>query len=188
MRGTVGAALVILAALGATPAAAADKGWTTSSVLGVPVGADLRLRVLTVQSGGSAVDVNDAGSRLRKGFGGSMIDYYPFAADGFFVAAGGRMTTRMTAPPKDGPAARLLNAPRPSGYRSSRHLTPALTMGYSKQIDRGLTMGVEGGVLMGHFDSSYYSVVRPSARGRIGTVDDRGTANQVARMTVAYHF
>lgn len=177
------AAAVMAAGLLAQSASAADRAWTVTSMTAVPVGADLRLRVLTVQSADPAVDVNNETSRLRKGFGGSMIDYFPFGGDGFHLSGGGRMISRPASLFRDP----LLYAPRGGGFRSSRRLTPAVMMGYSRQVDRGLTMGVEAGMMMGHLDSSYYSIVRPSRLGRLSS-GDGGATNQVARMTMAFRF
>ena len=185
MRVWIGAAAVIGAGLLAQDASAADKAWTMTSMTAVPVGADLRLRVLSVQSADPAVNIDNEASRLRKGFGGSMIDYFPFGIDGFHLSGGGRMTNRGPSVFHDN---LLLYAPRQGGYRSSsRHLTPALTMGYSKQVEHGLTMGIEGGMVMGHLDSSYYSVVHPSRFGRVSN-EGIGSGNAVARLTAAFRF
>ena len=188
MRIWVRTTAAVLTGLIANPALAANKAWPSAAITGVPVGADLRLRVLTVQSADPAVNVNDETSRLRKGFGGSMIDYFPFGADGFHISGGGRMVTRARPVPGDNPTAQLLYAPRQTGLRPSRRLTPAMTMGYSKQMEHGLTLGVEGGVLMGHLDSSYCSVARPSRSGRLNADDGGGAVNQIGRVTVAMHF
>ena len=184
MRIWIGAAAVIGAGLLTHPALAADKAWTMRSPAAVPVGTDLRLRVLTVQSADPAVDVNSEASRLRKGFGGSMSDFFPLGTDGFHLSSGGRMNSRLTSPFHDN---LLLYAPRGGGFRSSRRLTPAMTLGYSRRVDRGLTMGVESGMVMGHLDSNYYSVVHPSRFGHLGQ-DGASHANAVARMTMAYSF
>ncbi len=183
MRIWIGAAAVIGAGLLAQSASAADKAWTMISPTVVPVGTDLRLRVLTVQSADPAMNIDNEASRLRKGFGGSMIDYFPFGIDGFYLSSGGRMTSRLSSPFHD----QLLYAPRSGGLRSSRHLTPAMTMGYSRQVQHGLTMGVEGGMVMGHLDSNYYSALRAPRSNRLGE-GGRNTSNPVARMTVAYSF
>ena len=113
-----------------------------------------------------------------------MIDYFPLGIDGFHLSGGGRMTSRATSVFRDN---ELLYAPRQTGFRSSRHLTPAVTMGYSKQVERGLRLGLEGGMLMGHLDSSYYSVVHPSRLGRTSD-EGMGNGNAVARLTAAYRF
>ena len=183
MRKWIGAAAVIGAGLLAQSANAADKAWTLTSMTAVPVGADLRLRVLTVQSADPAVNIDNEASRLRKGFGGSMIDYFPFGIDGFHLSSGGRMTNRLSSPFHD----QLRYAPRGVGLRSSRRLTPAMTMGYSRRLEHGLTMGVEGGMAMGHLDSNYYSALRPVRSYRLGE-GGRSTNNPVARMTLAYNF
>ncbi len=164
-------------------ASAADRAWTMTSMTAVPVGTDLRLRLLSVQSADPAVDVNNEASRLRKGFGGSMIDYFPFGSDGFHLSSGGRMMSRLSSPFHD----QLLYAPRGGGIRSSRRLTPAMMMGYSRQLQHGLTMGVEGGIVMGHLDNNYYSVIRPARSNRLNE-GGRSNENPVARMTVAYSF
>ena len=178
------AAAVIGAGLLAQGASAADRAWTMMSPTIVPVGTDLRLRVLTVQSADPAVNIDNEASRLRKGFGGSMIDYFPFGIDGFHLSSGSRMNSRLISPFHDN---LLLYAPRGGGLRSSRRLTPAMTMGYSRQLQHGLTMGVEGGMVMGHLDSAYYSALRAPRSNRLG---DGGAhaSNPVARMTVAYSF
>ncbi len=184
MRIWATAAAVMAAGLLAQSASAADKAWTMLSPTAVPVGTDLRLRVLSVQSADPAVDIDNQASRLRKGFGGSMIDYFPFGGEGFHLSTGGRMSTRLSSPFRN---SQLLYAPRGFGIHGSRRLTPAMTMGYSKQVEHGLTMGVESGMLMGHLDSSYYSVVHPSRLGRVSE-NGGGTANPVARLTAAYRF
>lgn len=183
MRELIATAIMVATGLAAQSASAADRAWSMTPMTAVPVGADLRLRVLSVQSTGSSVDINDQASRLRKGFGGSMIDYFPLGLDGFHISSGGRMMSRLSSPFHD----QLLYAPRGGGIRSSRRLTPAMTMGYSRQLQHGLTMGVEGGVVMGHLDNNYYSVVRPGRSNRLND-GGRGNSNPVARMTVAYSF
>lgn len=184
MRIWATAAAVITAGLVASSASAADRAWTTLSPTAVPVGTDLRLRVLSVQSADPALDIDSQTSRLRKGFGGSMIDYFPLGGDGFHLSTGGRMSSRLSSPFRDN---QLFYAPRGGGMRSSRHLTPAVTMGYSKQMQHGLTMGLEGGMLMGHLDSSYYSVIHPLRLSRAGE-SGGSAANAVARLTAAFRF
>ena len=181
MRQAIGAAVLAMG-LAATPAHAADRAGF-SPLAAMPVGADLRLHVLAIEAAPASVDT----SSLRKGFGGSMIDYFPLGNDGFHISAGTRMTSRNAYinSSQDERLSQLLFSSSRFGRRFSGRATPAMTVGWSKEVEKGLTFGLEAGAMKGHLDRGYYGAMHPM-RYRLGG-GGRPT-NELARMTVAFRF
>lgn len=154
-----------------------------------PEEASFRLPELTaVQSAAPRVSLDDDASRLRRGYGASMVSFFPLGGDGFHIGAGTRFWSRGTMRPSVEPVyQRLLYAPRNMLVRASRRMTPALTAGYSRIVGAGMTLGVEGGAMLGKFDTLAGALVHPP-RLRGDASDGAGRLNQVARATLGWHF
>ena len=189
--------MVTAAMMAAAPAHAADAPLLPLSLAAAniavapeaPAAADFGVHELTAtQSAAPRISLDDEASRLRRGYGASMVSFFPLGSDGFHIGAGTRFWSRGTMRPSVEPAyARLLYAPRQMLLRATRRMTPALTMGYSRIVSTGLTLGVEGGAMLGKFDSLAGALVRPPRlRGDIN--DGAGRLNQVARATMGWHF
>eukprot|EP01035_Chromulina_nebulosa_P040990 gene40989-55400_t len=126
----------------------------------------------------------DAAGRVRQRLRSSMLEFYP-SGDGFHVAAGVRMFERQNF---FNDAQRvthgLLYNPRGTNAESIRagfrNYTPAVTMGYTRTVSEGLTLGLEGGALLGRAASSMPRSFRLAATGSDG--GEHGGVNPVANM------
>jgi hypothetical protein len=193
--------VVDLAAL--QPAAIGEAAHAMGFDIGTVVGSagvaqpDYRLHALAALMASQPIQPADAQTaRVRRGFGGAMADYYPFGVDGFHFSGGSRFYSR--GPARAGVVdarglvdmryATLLYAPRSVLARASRRMTPALTAGYTKLVAGGMSLGVEGGAMLGKFDSLAGALVRPPRLRGAGLGDGAGRLNQIARMTFGYHF
>ncbi len=168
------------------------------ATIGTPAAqADYRLHPLIATlpaQPGSMLDSQTA--RLRRGFGGAMADFYPLGIDGFHVSGGSRFYSHGPAragvvDPRglvDMRYVTLLYSPRAMLARASRRMAPALTLGYTKLIQGGMSLGVEGGAMLGKFDTLAGSLAHaPRLRGD-SLSDGASRLSQVARMTFGYHF
>lgn len=132
----------------------------------------------------------DAAGRVRQRLRSSMLEFYP-SGDGFHLAAGVRMFERQNFL---GDAQRvthgLLYNPRGTNAESIRagfrSYTPAVTMGYTRTVSEGLTLGLEGGALLGRAASSMPRSFRLATTGTNG--GEHGGLNPVANMVVGFHF
>ena len=112
----------------------------------VPAGRSLRLRVDTASA--VSVPAGKAQSRLA----GSMVDFYPVDGHGFRLSAGTKLFTGRDAVAERRVTRGLLTTMRlPSGSPrlGRRRPTPALTMGYTGELARDTSIGVEMGAVRG---------------------------------------
>lgn len=130
------------------PAIAALSAMTT-----LPIAGDFRLHA-TVAVTDQAPSV-DADSRLRHRIASAMMEFYPVTGTGFHLSAGMRMFSRtnfMAEAEKF--TGGLLFAPHGMGNSAVRNgfkrYTPAMTVGYTRMIQRDLSLGLEAGSLLGH--------------------------------------
>lgn len=178
------------------PAGDVDIARFGGTAVGDAASPDFRLHHLVeVMASQPASPLDAQTARVRRGFGGAMADFYPFGIDGFHFSGGARFYSR--GPARAGVIdsrglvdmryVTLLYSPRSAFVRASRRMTPALTAGYTKLLQGGLSLGIEGGAMLGKFDTLAGSLVRPP-RLRGGFGDGAGRISQVARMTFGYHF
>ena len=126
---------------------------------------------------------------LRQRLATAMMEYYP-SGHGLHFSAGIRMFER-TNFLRDADLAThgLLYNPRgmnADGVRAGfRRYTPAVAMGYSRDVARGLTIGLEGGAMMGRANNSMPRSFRLAATG---SSDERNGFNPIANMVVGWHF
>ncbi|MGI4732654.1 MAG: hypothetical protein ACRYFW_13045 [Janthinobacterium lividum] len=152
-----------------------------------PASPDFRLQATAQATDQPAATFDNQAAPLRRGFGAAMLDYFPHGTDGFHLSGGTRFYNRLTGHSgADARFADLLYAPRSSMMRATRRMTPALTFGYTKIVQRGLSLGIEGGAILGKFDTLAGALVRPPRLRGAG--DGAGQLNQIARMTFGYHF
>ena len=152
---------------------------------------DFRLHSLPDHSN-PALRIDDPASKLRSGYGGSIVDLFPFAGGNFHFSAGPRLFGRAGRPRKIDPESLLLlPAFRASGPRMSRRLAPAMLVGYGRTVDRGLAFGIDAGLIKGKITAVPDRVGRLN-RSRVSGDLARGRAeppmNQLIRMTALYRF
>ena len=138
--------------------------------------------------------LDDPQSKLATGYGGSLINLFPFAGGKFHFSAGPRL---FGAPGRPGLLApeslQYLPAFRGSGMRMSRRMAPAMMIGYGKPLLQGFSLGVDGGVIdgkivqgpdrVGHFNRS-----RVDAQLAGGGRGAPSAFNPLARLTALYRF
>ncbi len=183
---------------GGTTHAGADLARFGIATIGSPAAqADYRLHPLVATLPAQpSLPLDSQTARLRRGFGGAMADFYPLGIDGFHVSGGSRFYSR--GPARAGVVdarglvdmryVTLLYSPRSMLARASRRMTPALTLGYTKLIQGGMSLGIEGGAMLGKFDTLAGSLARPPRLRGDGLSDGANRLSQVARMTFGYHF
>jgi hypothetical protein len=144
-----------------------------------PVAARLGPRI---RDDDGALRVDDPRSRLRSGFGGTLVDLYPEGEEGFHLSAGGRLSRRGTAVPAAAPDhVRALPATtRGPAWRN--RFAPALLAGYDRTVADGVSVGVDAGMVAGRTTPDA-SRLRLDRRFR-----DNAGANGVARVTMGYRF
>ena len=148
----------------------------------------LRLSVLPDRSD-ATLRIDHPRSLLRTGYGGSMVDLFPIAGGNFHLSGGPRLFGRAGRPRRVEPEnAALLPAFR-AGPKLGRRFTPALLVGYGRPVDRGLSLGVDAGVMMGRVQPMPDRLGRFN-RQRLEAVVGRGRErpNQLARVTALYRF
>ncbi|WP_174297296.1 hypothetical protein [Sphingomonas bacterium] len=161
-----------------------------------PAEPDYRLHALIDARPTPQLAADDQINSLRRGFGGTMVDYFPLGGDGFHISGGSRFYSRGPGRAAsidsrglvDMRYVTLLYAPRTILARASRRMTPALTFGYTKLVQGGISLGVEGGAMLGRFDTLAGSLARPPRLRGAGVSDGAGQLSQVARLTFGYHF
>lgn len=151
--------------------------------------AELRLHSLPDHAN-PALRIDDPRSRLRSGYGGSMVDLFPFEGGNFHLSGGPRLFGRAGRPRSVEPEnLRLLPAFR-GGPRLARRISPALLAGYGRTVERGLALGVDAGMVMGRIMQAPDRSGRLN-RGRLDTPAGRARPerdNMVARATALYRF
>jgi hypothetical protein len=128
-------------------------------------------------------------AHMRQRLRSSMLEFYP-SGDGFHVGAGIRMFERQNF---FGDAQRITHGmlynPRGLGDEAPRAgfrgYTPAITAGYSRNLARGFTIGVEGGAMLTRANAAMPRSYRLATTGGIG---DRGGFNPVANMVATVSF
>ena len=196
MRRATGAAAVAVLAMAASPAMAGEKAMVVQAVrhgaaiLPAPPGLSLagarRLDALPPVAVALVPDNQGSSAALRRGFGASMTSFYPFAASGFHLSGGSRSTPRALAGKVVEPDyAALLWSPRGSGIRSTRRFSPAMLVGFDRPVADGVTLGLDGGMVMGRMDNARLG---PHGHGLGGGFDHAGGSNPMARMTLGYLF
>lgn len=180
--------MAALAVMTAGPAWA-DPPATVRSPSPPPVASDLRLSVLPDRKD-PTLRIDDPRSRLRSGYGGSMVDLFPLAGGNLHLSGGPRLFGRAgRRRPTEPENLALLPAFR-AGPKLSRRFSPALLVGYGRPVDRGLSLGVDAGLVMGRIHQG------PDRLGRLdrqrlegaGGRSARDQANPLARMTALYRF
>jgi hypothetical protein len=170
VRASLGAALIIAAALGSAPALAKDgegrvsAGITAGTLgigpeLGYRLSENIGLRAnATFFSFGHDIHSDDirydADLKLRSG--GAMIDVYPFGG-GFRISGGLRVNgnkARGTGRPNDGASYTIGGTTYSAAEIGMLHaetdinkVAPALTLGYGGGLSKGVTFGIEAGAL-----------------------------------------
>jgi hypothetical protein len=196
MRRATQAAAVAVLAMAASPAFAGEKAMVVeairqgAAILPAPPGLSLagarRLDVLPPVAVAIAAAGPNGAASLRRGFGASMTNFYPFAATGFHLSAGTRSTPRALAGKLVEPDyAALLWSPRGSGIRSTRRFSPAMLVGFDRPVADGMTLGLDGGMVMGRMDNARLG---PHGHGRGGAFEHNAGTNPMARMTLGYVF
>lgn len=155
---------------------------STLSTAPVAVAPDLRLRVsiATLAPISTTLDLDGA---VRRRFDSSMIDYYPPAAAGFHLSAGVRLfALHNFAREAEKATHGLLQSARIGGFGSaSRHLTPVMMVGYDRLVSQHLSLGIEGGALVGRLTPT--SRLLSGLGGRDGS-----RINPLVHATLGWHF
>lgn len=189
MRHWMAALTVAAGVAGAGPARADPPATVRLPDPGSRAAAAFRLRPLVVPSN-PTFRIDDPRSSLRSGYGGSMVDLFPFAGGNFHFSGGPRLFGRAGRPRLIEPEnLRLLPSFR-GGPKLSRRLSPAMLVGYGHTVERGLTFGVDAGLVMGRV------LQTPDRLGRLNRERAdaesrgmrRGRDNEIARMTALYRF
>lgn len=192
----LGAAVAMAAVWAAVPARAADQAPIVATLAIVPVAAaaasatpaDEPVAILPTVALAGRPEAAPAPRLpiIRPGFGYSSTSFYPLQDSGLHLTVGTRVATRALAGrTMDAPWANLLWAPRGSGLRSIRRMSPAAFVGVDRPIAEGTTLGLDAGVAKGHINYFNYGPRAMSAEH----VDRGGNGmNPLARMTLAYRF
>lgn len=151
--------------------------------------APYRLAVLPDHSS-PALRIDDPASKLRSGYGGSMVDLFPFEGGAFHISGGARLFGRAGRPHAVEPEnLRLLPTGR-GGPRLGRRFSPALLIGYGRAVDRGLALGVDAGLVMGQIMQTPDRLGRLNRRRLDATPGSgrQGRDNALLRATALYRF
>lgn len=137
-----------------------------------------------------ALRIDDPRSPLRSGYGGSMVDLFPFEGGNFHLSGGPRLFGRAGRLRSVEPETlRLLPSFR-GGPRLSRRFSPALLVGYGRIVERGLALGVDAGMVMGRIMQTPDRIGRFN-RGRLDAVVGsarQSRDNALVRATALYRF
>lgn len=189
MRHWLAALTVAAGAAGAGPALADPPVTVRLPDAASPRAAVFRLRPLRAISN-PMFRIDDPRSPLRSGFGGSMVDLFPFAGGNFHFSGGPRLFGRAGRRRSVEPENLLLLPSFRGGPKLSRRLSPAMLVGYGRTVERGLTFGIDAGLVMGRV------LQTPDRLGRLNRERAdaesrgmrRGRDNEIARMTALYRF
>lgn len=135
--------------------------------------------------------LDDPQSLLRRGYGGSMVDLYPFEDDNLHVSGGGKLFGRAGLSRLawgDPESLRHLPSLRAGALRG-RRASPAMLVGYGRTVEQGLAFGVDAGIVMGRVGAAPERYGRLN-RQRLDTLygSRRSGVNQLARVTALYRF
>lgn len=187
MRGWATTATVLGAMLPGVATAAEFAPATERPSSSRPSG-DFRVRTIA-RDEHPELRVGDPRSPLRRGYGGSMIDLFPFAGGKFHLSAGSKLFGRAGRPRASVVESQRL-LPGFRGPGRGRRFSPAMLVGYGGTVDRGMALGVDAGVVMGRITPGGDRLGHlnreqlPSGvwRGR------RDRVNEIARVTALYRF
>ncbi len=131
--------------------------------------------------------IDDPRSMLRSGYGGSMVDLFPFEGGKFHLSGGGHLFGRAGRPrpvAADPESLRYLQPFRAGALRAGRRFSPAMLVGYGRTVEQGLAIGIDAGLVMGRVG------VTPDrlTRHRLYANGARGRMNELARVTALYRF
>jgi hypothetical protein len=134
----------------------------------------------------------DPDSALRTRFASSMMDFYPIAGKGFHFSGGLRFYNRTNfARDAELITHGLLYVPRGTnagmGVRGFKRITPATTFGYTRVLDNGLMIGIEGGTLLGRVNPGMPRAFRELRADSIGH-DGGSSINPIANLTFGFRF
>lgn len=183
MRIWIGTWTGLAAAAIASPAIAGDSvpigAIRLVQPVSIPVSPEFRLRVVVPPSDANW-RMQGAEALTHGGGGGALVDFYPFD-NRFHLSAGGRLFSRDAARSTDPASLQLLPASRVPGVR--RRFTPAMLMGYSHENARGLSLGLDAGMMMGQSNPSPDYRLKDGPGPRVPT-----GLNGLARMTLRAPF
>lgn len=134
--------------------------------------------------------LDDPRAIVRSGYGGSMVDLFPFEGGKFHVSGGGKLFGRPGRARNAAPESLRTLPAFHGGPRTSRRFSPAMLVGYGRTVDQGLTFGVDAGLMMGRIGAMPDRFGRLNRR-RLDTVDGKGRRsglNQIGRVTALYRF
>lgn len=137
-----------------------------------------------------ALRIDDPASKLRSGYGGSMVDLFPFEGGNFHLSGGPRLFGRTGRPRSVEPESLQYLPTGRGGPRLSRRFSPALLVGYGRTVERGLALGVDAGLVMGRIMQMPDRLGRFNRR-RLETVVGsarQGHDNALLRATALYRF
>jgi hypothetical protein len=133
---------------------------------------------------------NDPESRLRPGYAG-MVDLFPLQGGAFRVSGGSRLWSRTGRWRWIEPESlRYLQPFRYGSLRASRQFRPALLVGYGRTVDRGLSLGIDAGLVKGKIGTMPDRLGRLN-RERLNALGGRAMRpgmNELVRMTGLYRF
>ena len=189
MRDWVAAPAVMVTGVPAIAIAGASGPVVRASRAPAPP-SDFRLKPVTVPVD-PTLRVDDPRSMLRTGFGGAMVDLFPFEGGKFHVSGGGRLFNRPgQGRVVEGEQLRPLQPFRNGMLRGGRRFSPAMLVGYGHIVDRGLALGIDAGAVMGRLGATPDRFGRLNRR-RLESLDGRGrrtSLNEIARVTALYRF
>ena len=185
----VGAAMA-LAAAGMSGAAFADDPVATARLPMQPASAAaFRLKTVTAPAN-PTFRLNGPDSVLRTGYAG-MFDLFPFQGGNFRVSGGSRLFSRTGRWRSVEPESlQYLQPFRGGALRTSRKFRPALLVGYGRTVDRGLSLGIDAGLVKGKIGAMPDRMGRLN-RQRLNEIGGRGMRpgmNELIRMTALYRF
>ena len=179
-----------LLGLGAPELASAAEPAPTAVRLPAPPAsaAGFRLRPIAVPTR-PALRLNGPGSMMQTGFGGALVDLFPFEGGKFHLSGGGRLFGRAGRPRGPEIEPRPLQPFRAGTLRAGRR-SPAMLIGYGRTVEQGLALGIDAGVVLGRVGATPDRLGRLNRR-RLDAIDGRGRrtpANGLARVTALYRF
>ena len=178
-----------VAALAAMMAGPALADPPTTARLNARMVADFRLHSLPDHAS-RELRIDDPASKLRSGYGGSMVDLFPFEGGNFHVSGGPRLFGRTGRPRSVEPQNLQYLPSGRGGPRLARRFSPALLVGYGRTVERGLALGIDAGLVMGRIMQTPDHFGRANRR-RLETVVGsarQGHDNALLRATALYRF
>lgn len=194
------AAILAMAAAASQPALAADEAAPVTPALvraaaslppqATSTASPFRFRRALAADSDPTFRVDDPASLLRSGYGGALVDLFPFEGGKFHLSGGSRLFGRAGRPRQIQPESlRFLPSLRSGGPRTPRRFSPTMLVGYGQVVDQGFAVGVDAGLVMGRIG------LAPDRLGRLARRLDAGEGhgrragmNQLARVTALYRF